>query len=188
MTHHDETSNHGALRGRRVAFLATDGVERVELTEPWQAVERAGGFPELVSLESGEITSFDHLEPSERFTVDRTAEEAAHHDYAALVLPGGVANPDRLRRNADAVRFVRAFFDTHRPVGAICHAPWTLTEAGVVKDRTLTSFPSIHTDLENAGARWIDEKVHVDGNLVTSRKPDDLPAFCDTLMREIAAA
>jgi protease I len=169
-----------------VAFLLTDGVERVELTEPWAAVEAAGGRPELISLEDGEVRSFDHLDPSERFPVDRAVADASAGDYDGLVLPGGVANPDRLRTDADAVAFVRDFFERGRPVAAICHAPWTLIEAGVVGGRTVTSWPSLRTDLVNAGARWVDEEVHVDDGLVTSRKPDDLPAFCAKMVEEIA--
>lgn len=185
MTHHDD---HPSLDGRRVAFLATHGVERVELTEPWQAVQQAGGSPELLSLESGEITSFDHLDPGETFSVDRTVADVQGADYDALVLPGGVANPDQLRADDDAVRFIRSFFDGGRPVAAICHAPWTLIEAGVVEGRTLTSFPSLRTDLRNAGATWVDEEVHTEDGLTTSRNPDDLPAFCAALVREVAAA
>jgi protease I len=173
------------IDGKKVAFLATDGVEQVELTEPWKAVERAGGRPELVSLESGEIVAFQHLDHGDRFRVDRTVADAAADDYAGLVLPGGVANPDFLRADEDAVAFVRAFFEAGKPVAAICHGPWTLVEAEVVRGRTLTSFPSIRTDIVNAGGEWVDEEVHVDAGLVTSRKPDDLPAFCDKLVEEI---
>lgn len=184
MTQHDDHPKDAPLRGRRIAFLATDGVERVELVEPWAAVERAGGEPELVSVHEGEIRSFDHLDPSERFTVDVDARTAAGRDYAALVLPGGVANPDHLRQDEAAVEFVRSFIDAGRPVAAICHAPWTLIEAGAVKGRTLTSYPSLATDLENAGARWVDEPVHVEDGLITSRRPDDLEVFCQALVRE----
>ncbi|MTD45986.1 DJ-1/PfpI/YhbO family deglycase/protease [Conexibacter sp. W3-3-2] len=176
-----------SLTGRTVAFLAADGVERVELVDPWHAVEQAGGTPVLVSLSDGEITSMDgDIDPSERFTVDRTVADAQATDFDALVLPGGVANPDSLRADQDAVAFVRAFFDDGRPVAAICHAPWTLIDAGVVAGRTLTSFPSVATDLRNAGGTWVDEEVHVSDGLVTSRNPDDLPAFCATLVREFA--
>jgi protease I len=173
------------LSGKKVAFLATDGVEQVELTEPWKKVESEGGQPELISLESGEIQGFDHLDKGETFKVDKSASEADPSEYDGLVLPGGVANPDFLRQDDDAVRFVRSFFEAGKPVAAICHAPWTLIEADVVRDRTLTSFPSLKTDLENAGANWVDEEVHVDSGLVTSRNPDDLPAFCDKLAEEI---
>jgi protease I len=174
------------LEGKRVAFLATDGVEQIELTEPWQAVEREGGKPELIALESGEIQGFDHLDKDQSFKVDRPVSEADASTYDGLVLPGGVANPDFLRVDKDAVRFVRSFFEQGKPVAAICHAPWTLVEAGVVRGRTLTSFPSVKTDITNAGGHWVDEDVHVDSGLVTSRRPDDLPAFCDKLAEEIA--
>jgi protease I len=173
------------LQNKRVAFLATDGVEQIELTEPWKAVENEGGQPELISLESGEIQGFDHLDKDQTFAVDRTAAEASHDDYEGLVLPGGVANPDFLRADEDAVRFVRTFFEAGKPVAAICHGPWTLVEADVVRGRTLTSWPSLKTDIRNAGGEWVDEEVHVDSGLVSSRKPDDLPAFCDKLVEEI---
>jgi protease I len=173
------------LTDKRVAFLATDGVEQIELTEPWKAVESEGGKPELISLESGEIQGFDHLDKDQTFAVDRAVAEANPEDYDGLVLPGGVANPDFLRADEDAVRFVRSFFEAGKPVAAICHAPWTLVEADVVRGRTLTSWPSLRTDIRNAGGEWVDEQVHVDQGLVTSRKPDDLPAFCDKLVEEI---
>jgi protease I len=173
------------LEGKRVAFLATDGVEQVELTEPWKAVEQEGGRPELISLESGEIQGFDHLDKDKTFSVDKTVEDAEADDYDGLVLPGGVANPDFLRADENAVSFTRAFFEAGKPVAAICHGPWTLVEAGVVRGRTLTSWPSLKTDIENAGGEWVDEEVHVDAGLVSSRKPDDLPAFCDKLVEEI---
>jgi protease I len=173
------------LEGKTVAFLATDGVEQIELTDPWKQVEEEGGKPELISLESGEIQGFEHLDKGDTFPVDRTASEADPVDYDGLVLPGGVANPDFLRADEDAVRFVRAFFEAGKPVAAICHGPWTLVEADVVTGRTLTSWPSLKTDIRNAGGEWVDEEVHVDSGLVTSRKPDDLPAFCDKLAEEI---
>ena len=176
----------GKLDGKKVAFLATNGVEQVELTEPWKKVEEEGGTPELVSLESGEIQGFDHLDRADTFEVDRTVQEASEGDYDGLVLPGGVANPDFLRGDEDAVRFVRSFFEAHKPVAAICHAPWTLVEADVVRDRKLTSWPTLRTDIRNAGGNWVDEEVVVDNGLVTSRKPDDLPAFCDKMAEEIA--
>jgi protease I len=174
------------LQAKRIAFLATDGVEQVELTEPWKAVREAGGDAELVSLEPGEIQGVNHMEKADRFPVDKTVSEADPSDYDGLVLPGGVANPDFLRTNEDAVRFVRSFFEQGKPVGAICHGPWTLVEADVVRGRTLTSWPSLKTDIRNAGGAWIDEEVHVDGGLVTSRKPDDLPSFCAKIVEEFA--
>jgi protease I len=173
------------LEGKRVAFVATDGVEQVELTEPWRAVEEEGGTPELISLESGEIQGFEHLDKADRFAADHTVREARQEDYDGLVLPGGVANPDFLRVDEDAVRFIGSFFGAAKPVAAICHGPWTLVEADVVRDRTLTSWPSLKTDIRNAGGTWVDEEVHVDNGLVTSRKPDDLPAFCAKLVEEI---
>ena len=173
------------LDGKKVAFLATDGVEQVELTEPWKAVEDEGGSPELISLESGEILGFQHLDHGDTFSVDRTVSDASAADYDGLVLPGGVANPDFLRANEDAVKFVRDFFEAGKPVAAICHGPWTLVEADVVRGRTLTSYPSIKTDIKNAGGEWVDEEVHVDAGLVTSRNPDDLPAFNAKLVEEI---
>jgi len=173
------------LKDKRVAFLATDGVEQIELTEPWKAVESEGGTPELISLESGEIQGFDHLDKDQTFAVDRAVAEANPEDYDGLVLPGGVANPDFLRADEDAVRFVRSFFEAGKPVAAICHGPWTLVEADVVRGRTLTSWPSLRTDIRNAGAEWVDAEVHTDQGLVTSRKPDDLPAFCGKLVEEI---
>ncbi len=173
------------LTGKKIAFLAAEGVEQVELTEPWKAVEQEGGRPELVSLESGEIQGFDHLDKDKTFSVDKTAAEAKADDYDGLVLPGGVANPDFLRTDEDAVEFVRSFFEAGKPVAAICHGPWILVEADVVRGRTVTSWPSLKTDIKNAGGEWVDEEVHVDAGLVTSRKPDDLPAFCDKLVEEI---
>jgi protease I len=173
------------LEGKKVAFLATDGVEQVELTEPWKKVEQEGGTPELVSLESGEIQGFEHLDKGDTFKVDRTVAEASEADYDGLVLPGGVANPDFLRADENAVSFTRSFFEAGKPVAAICHGPWTLVEADVVRDRTITSWPSLKTDIVNAGGNWVDEEVVVDSGLVTSRNPDDLPAFCDKLAEEI---
>jgi deglycase len=174
------------LKGKKIAFLAAEGVEQVELTEPWKAVEQAGGSPELVSVEDGEVQAFNHLDKADTFSVDKTAKDADASDYDGLVLPGGVANPDFLRMDEDAVRFVRAFFEQAKPVGVICHGPWTLVEADVVKGRTLTSWPSLRTDLRNAGAKWVDEEVVVDEGLVSSRNPDDLPAFCAKLVEELA--
>src|SRR5919202_3087458 len=174
------------LKGKKIAFLAAEGVEQVELTEPWKAVEQAGGSPELISVEDGEVQAFNHLDKADTFPVDKTAKDADASDYDTLVLPGGVANPDFLRMDEDAVRFVRAFFEQGKPVAAICHAPWTLVEAGVVRDRKLTSFPSLETDIRNAGGEWVDEEVVVDSGLVTSRRPDDLPAFTNKIVEEFA--
>jgi protease I len=174
------------LKGKKIAFLATDMVEQVELTDPWKALENAGAELEVVSLKDGEIQGFDHYDKADRFKVDRTVEEANASDYDGLVLPGGVGNPDTLRQDENAVRFVRDFFEQGKPVGAICHAPWTLVEAGVVRGRRVTSFPSLQTDIRNAGGNWVDEEVVVDSGLVTSRKPDDLPAFNKKLIEEFA--
>lgn len=171
------------LSGKTIAFLvAPEGIEQIELTEPWQAVEEADGTPRLVSTKSGRVQASNHLDKADTFEVDAVVADADPAAYDALVLPGGVANPDALRMDKQAVDFVRAFFDSGRPVAAICHAPWTLVEADVVKGRTLTSWPSLQTDLRNAGATWVDEEVVVDGNLVTSRKPDDLPAFNEEML------
>jgi protease I len=174
------------LKGKKVAFLVAEMFEEVELTKPWEALEQAGAELELVSLEEGEVQGFNHYDKGGSFKVDESVEEASANDYDALVLPGGVGNPDNLRQDENAVRFVRDFFEQGKPVGAICHAPWTLIEAGVVRGRTLTSFPSLQTDLRNAGANWVDEQVHVDQGLVTSRKPDDIPAFNSKLIEEFA--
>jgi protease I len=176
----------GELQGKKVAFLATDGVEQIEYTEPRKAVEQAGAEAHLVALEPGEIQGFNHLDKGDRFPVDVEVAKASADDYDGLVLPGGVANPDALRADPDAVRFVRSFFEAGKPVASICHGAWTLVEADVVKGRTLTSWPSIRTDIENAGGAWVDEEVHVDRGLVTSRKPDDLPAFCAKTIEELA--
>ena len=171
------------LAGRRIAFLvAAEGVEQVELTEPWDAVRGAGGEPVLVSPASGSIQAFNHLDKADTFDVDQTVADADPELFVGLVLPGGVANPDALRMDEDSVAFVKAFFDNDKPVAAICHAPWVLAEAGVVKGRRMTSWPSLQTDLRNAGAEWVDEEAVVDGNLLTSRKPDDLPAFTAELV------
>jgi protease I len=174
------------LTGKKVAILATDMFEQVELVEPRKAVEEAGAEVELVSLETGEIQGFDHYDQADKFTVDRAVAEVSADDYDALLLPGGVGNPDTLRTDEDAVAFVRSFFEQGKPVAAICHAPWTLVEADVVRGRTLTSFRSIKTDVTNAGGNWVDEEVVVDEGLVTSRQPDDLPAFCAKLVEEFA--
>jgi protease I len=174
------------LQGKRVAFLATDMVEQVELTEPWKAVKEAGATPELVSLEEGEIQGFNRYDKADTFKVDRTVEEARADDYDALVIPGGVGNPDTMRTDENAVELVRQFFEQGKPVGVICHGPWMLVEAGVVRGRTVTSWPSLRTDIRNAGGDWVDELVVVDDGLVTSRKPDDLPAFTAKIVEEFA--
>jgi len=175
------------LNGKTIAFLvAPEGVEQVELTEPWTAVEKAGGRPQLLSTSTGEVQAFNHLDKADTFPVDATVADADPASYDGLVLPGGVANPDALRMDEDAVAFVREFVEAERPVAAICHAPWTLAEADVVRGRRMTSWPSLQTDLRNAGADWVDEEVVVDGRLVTSRKPDDLPAFNEAMVEVFA--
>ena len=171
----------------RIAFLtAPEGVEQIELTEPWQAAENAGHEPVLVSTEPGRIQAFDHLDKADTFPVDAVVGEAPAESFDALVLPGGVANPDFLRMDEKAVSFIRTFFERGRPVAAICHAPWTLVEADVVRGRVLTSWPSLRTDIGNAGGTWVDEQVkicdHGSNKLVTSRKPDDLKAFCEAFL------
>ncbi len=176
----------GELDGMKVAVLATDGVEQVELDRPWQALEEAGAEPELVSLEGGTITAYDHIDKGERKKVDAVVSTADPDGYAALVLPGGVINGDFVRADADAVAFVTSFFEAGKPVAAICHAPWVLIEAGVVSGRRMTSWPSLQTDLRNAGANWVDEEVVVDGNLITSRNPDDLDAFSAAIVEQFA--
>ena len=176
------------VAGRRIAFLATDGVEQVELTEPWKALEEAGAALHLVSIQEGEIQGMNHDEKGDRFPVDRVITKARAGEYDGLVLPGGVANPDRLRTNRDADAFVRAFMDADKPVAAICHGPWLLVEADAVRGRTLTSWPSLQTDIRNAGGEWVDRQVQTDQKLVTSRKPEDLPAFCAKLLSLFSAA
>ena len=177
----------GELQGRKVAFLvANEGVEQVELTEPWKAVEQAGGTPELLAPKAEPVQAFDHLDKADTFDPTGSVHDADPADYVALVLPGGVANPDQLRVDEAAVAFTRRFFEDGKPVGAICHAAWTLVEADVVRGRRLTSWPSLQTDVRNAGGTWVDEEVVVDAGLVTSRNPGDLPAFCRALVAEIA--
>jgi protease I len=177
------------LNGKRVAILAADGVERVELEQPRQALAEAGARTELLSLHDGAIQARNNdLEAAGTFDVDALVSEASVDDYDALVLPGGTVNPDKLRVDRAAVRFVRDFMEAGKPVASICHGPWTLLEAGVVSGRTLTSFPSIRTDLRNAGATVVDQEVVTDGNLITSRSPDDLPAFCAAIVRTFAGA
>ncbi|MGH2832073.1 MAG: type 1 glutamine amidotransferase domain-containing protein [Solirubrobacteraceae bacterium] len=176
-----------SLHGRTVAFLtAQEGVEEVELTKPWQAVQEAGGTPKLIAPETGEIQAFNHLEKSATYPVDETLADADPDNYDALVLPGGVANPDQLRTEKRAVEFIQRMFSAGKPVGVICHGPWTLVEADLVRGRKLTSWPSLHTDISNAGGKWVDEEVVVDQGLVSSRKPDDLPAFCAKIVEEFA--
>jgi protease I len=175
------------LKGKRIAFLmANEGVEQVELTEPLKAVRDAGAEVDLIAPQGEEIQAFNHLDKADTFTPDRTLDDADPADYDGLALPGGVANPDQLRTDDRAVAFTRAFFEAGKPVAAICHAPWTLVEAGVVDGRTLTSWPSLETDIRNAGGNWVDEEVHVDQGLVTSRKPDDIPAFVAKAIEEFA--
>jgi protease I len=175
------------LQNKRIAFLvANEGVEQVELTEPWKAVERAGAQPQLISLEEGQVQAFNHLDKADTFEVDRSVGDADPSEYDGLVLPGGVANPDFLRMDERAVSFARSFFEAGKPVGVICHGPWTLVEADVVRDRTITSWPSLRTDIRNAGGKWVDEEVVVDEGLVSSRRPDDLPAFCAKIVEEFA--
>lgn len=181
----------GKLAGQRVAFLvATEGTEQVELTEPWEAVRQAGGEPQLVSLRSGEVALFNHLDRGDAWPVDTTVDSARPDDYAALVLPGGVANPDQLRMDQAAVGFARGFVESGRPVAVICHGPWTLIEANAVRGRRLTSYPSVRTDIRNAGGEWVDEPVVVCDQgpnvLISSRSPGDLPAFCETLVEQFS--
>ncbi|MBN1238265.1 MAG: type 1 glutamine amidotransferase [Gammaproteobacteria bacterium] len=174
------------LTGKRIAFLATDGVEQVELTRPWQALKSAGAEVELLSTKSGRIQGMNHMDHGDTFEVDGLASDADVADYDGLVLPGGVANPDFLRLDRDAVKLVRTFFERQKPVAAICHGPWLLVEADVVRGRRLTSWPSLATDIRNAGGEWVDSEVEVDHGLVTSRKPQDLDAFCAKAIEEFA--
>jgi protease I len=175
----------GKLTGKRIAILvASEGIEQVELTEPRKALEEAGATTELLAPESGKAQAFNHLDKADTFGVDKTVGSADAGDYAGLMLPGGVANPDALRMDEQAVSFIQDFFRAGKPVAAICHAPWTLVEAGAVKGRKLTSWPSLQTDIRNAGGEWVDEEVVVDSGLVTSRKPDDLEAFCAKMIEE----
>jgi protease I len=179
----------GRLDGKKVAFaVAQEGIEQVELTEPWKAVQEAGGTPVLLAPESGSVQAFDHLDKAHTFEVDSTFGEVSVDDFDALVLPGGVANPDALRTEEAAVAFIKGFVGSGKTVAAICHAAWTLVEADVVRGRRVTSWPSLQTDLRNAGAEWVDEEVVVDGNLVTSRNPDDIPAFSAALVEAVASS
>ena len=172
------------LQNKRIAFLATDGFEEVELTRPWNDIKEAGAEVVLVSLEDGQIQGMNHADKGDKFDVDLTIDNAKASDFNGLVLPGGVQNPDTLRTNEKAIEFITDFFKQHKPVAAICHGPWTLVEADVVRGRTLTSWPSLKTDIENAGGIWVDEEVVCDEALVTSRKPDDLDAFCSKAIEE----
>lgn len=177
-----------SLKGRQVAFLATDGVEQIELTDPWDALKKAGADLTLVADKPGEIQGVNHGEKADMFPVNKVVDNVTARDFDALVLPGGVRSPDKLRTNAKAVEFVRGFMEADKPVAAICHGPWLLVEAGAVKGRTLTSWPSLKTDVINAGGDWVDKPVEVDQKLVTSRKPDDLPAFCQKLVSMLVSA
>jgi protease I len=176
------------LKGRKVAFLATDGVEQVELTAPWNALKQAGADVTLVSEKAGDIQAVNHDAKGEKFPVDVEVTAVTARDFDALVLPGGVANPDKLRTNRDAVKFVRDFMELDKPVAAICHGPWLLVEADAVRGRTITSWPSLETDVRNAGGAWVDKQVQLDQKLLTSRKPDDLPAFCAKLVELLSSA
>lgn len=176
----------GQLTGKKVAFLAANGFEQVELTTPWKALKDAGAELELISLKKGNIQGVHHDKKGDKFPVDKTVQDVKASDYDGLVLPGGVFSPDELRTNEAAINLVRSFMEKRIPVAAICHGPWTLVEAGVVRGRTLTSWPSIKTDIQNAGGHWVDEEVHVDDGLITSRKPDDLDAFCKKTIEEFA--
>jgi len=172
------------LKGKKVAVLAADMFERVELEEPRKALDDAGAKTEIVSLKDGEIQGFDHFEPKTKVKVDKTVEEVSADDYDALLVPGGVGNPDQLRADENAVKFVRDFFEQKKPMAVICHGPWVLVEAGVVRGRKITSWPSLQTDIRNAGGNWVDEEVVVDEGIVTSRKPDDIPAFNQKMIEE----
>ncbi|THK41332.1 type 1 glutamine amidotransferase [Methylophaga sp. SB9B] len=180
------TQDRNSLQGKKIAFLVTDGFEQIELTTPWEQIKLAGAEAELIALEEGKVQGYHHLDKGDAFQVDKSVADVSADDYDGLVLPGGVANPDALRTDQNAVEFVRAFFTEQKPVAAICHAPWTLVEADVLDGRTLTSWPSLRTDIQNAGGNWVDQEVVVDQGLVTSRKPDDLEAFCSKAIEEFA--
>ena len=176
-----------SLKGKKIAIIATDGVEQVELVKPRQAVEEAGAETELLSLQTGEIQAMNSdIEPADKFTVDKAVSDASPDDYDGLILPGGTVNADRLRMDDGVISFLQKYFATGKPVGVICHGPWTLVEADLVRGRTLTSYPSIRTDIRNAGGEVVDEEVVVDEGLVSSRNPDDLPAFCAKIVEEFA--
>ena len=175
------------LNSKKIAIIATDGVEQAELVKPREAVEKAGGKTELLSLETGQIQAMNSdINPADKFDVDKAITDASPDDYDGLILPGGTVNADKLRTSDDVVSFVHRIFKDGKPAGVICHGPWTLVEADLVRDRTLTSWPSLQTDIRNAGGNWVDEEVVVDQGLVTSRKPDDLPAFCAKMIEEFA--
>ena len=176
----------GELKGKRIAIVATDGFEQSELLKPQEALKAAGAVVEVIAPKAGSIQGMEHKTQGKKIDVDRTIDQVKSEEFAALVLPGGVANPDALRIDDKVVHFVREFFEAHKPVAAICHGPWTLIDANVVKGRKMTSWPSLKTDLKNAGADWVDQEVVVDHGLVTSRKPDDLPAFCRKMVEEFA--
>jgi protease I len=176
------------ISGKKIAILATDGYEQVELTDPKKNLEQAGAQVDVISIKKGEIKGWDHTDWGISVKVDHLVTDVDPYDYDALVLPGGQINPDKLRTDKNAVSFIRQFVETGKPVAAICHGPWGLIEAGVVKGKTMTSWPSIHTDLTNAGANWVDKEVVQDGNLITSRKPEDIPAFSDKLIQSLAKA
>jgi protease I len=173
-----------SLQGKTIAILASEGVEQVELTEPRKALEQAGATTELISIEQGEVQAVNHIDKGDTFPVDHTVGEVNAESYDGLLLPGGALNPDNLRQNEQAVRFVREFYDTGKPIAAICHAPWLLVEADVVRDLTITSWPSLQTDVRNAGGTWVDQEVVTDQGVVTSRKPDDIPAFSKKMIEE----
>jgi protease I len=175
---------NGTLAGKRIAIIATDMVEQVELVEPRKALIEAGATTELISMKPGEIQGFNHYDKGDKHKVDKTAEEVDASDYDGLLIPGGVGNPDTMRTDENLVQFTRGFFEQGKPVAAICHGPWMLVEAGVVRDRTVTSWPSLQTDIRNAGGNWVDREVVVDEGLVTSRKPDDIPAFNKKMIEE----
>jgi protease I len=174
----------GELKGKTIAILATEGVEQVELTKPRKALDQAGATTELIAPKSGRIQAMKHIDKGDTFPVDRTIDQADPERYDGLMLPGGALNPDNLRQDRRAVEFVRTFFETGKPIAAICHAPWMLVEAGIVKDLTITSWPSLRTDVMNAGGTWVDKQVITDQGVVTSRKPDDIPAFNPKMIEE----
>jgi protease I len=174
------------LQDKKVAIIAADMVEQVELVEPRKALEEAGATTELISIKPGEIQAFNHFDPADKIKVDKTIDEVDAADYGGLMIPGGVGNPDQLRTDENVVSFVQEFFNSGKPIAAICHAPWVLLEAGIVRGRKLTSWPSLQTDIRNAGGNWVDQEVVVDQGLVTSRKPDDIPAFNKKMIEEFA--